>query len=256
MSDTTAYGPTPVVTAQDQLAPVLTLKEYHTIDYANASGSDIVLGGVVVVNGMPMVAVEGIPNGKSGTLTFLMGGNGLKDNSVWAIGEPVYWNPTGSSLAGTAGAGCLTSVAGGAYFAGFAAVAALTGDTRVQFQLRPVTTATAISIVNQMTNAIADPGNVAHAIPVTNGGYVDIVTAGAETRTLAAPSFKGQMLLISFKTDGGDCVITCATTINQTGNNTITLNDAGDAVLLVAKTNGANIRWSVVVNDGAALATA
>jgi len=32
-------------------------------------------------------------------------------------------------------------------------------------------------------------------------------------------------------------------------------NDAGDAVLLVAKTNGANIRWSVVSNDGAALST-
>jgi hypothetical protein len=57
------------------------------------------------------------------------------------------------------------------------------------------------------------------------------------------------------KTDGGDCVITCATTVNQTGNNTITLNDAGDAVLLVGKVNGANKRWSVVSNDGAALST-
>ena len=56
------------------------------------------------------------------------------------------------------------------------------------------------------------------------------------------------------KTDGGDCVITCATTVNQAGNTTITLNDAGDAVLLVGKVNGANKRWSVVSNDGAALA--
>jgi hypothetical protein len=83
---------------------------------------------------------------------------------------------------------------------------------------------------------------------------VDIVTTGAQTRTLAAPTAVGQLLEISLKTDGGDCVITCATTINQTGNTTITLNDAGDAVLLMAKANGANIRWSVVSNDGAALA--
>jgi hypothetical protein len=84
---------------------------------------------------------------------------------------------------------------------------------------------------------------------------VDIVTTAAQTRTLAAPTYAGQMLLVSMKTDGGDCVITCATTVNQTGNNTITFNDAGDSVLLVAKTNGANIRWSVVSNDGAALTT-
>ncbi|MCX5683756.1 MAG: hypothetical protein NT049_08735, partial [Planctomycetota bacterium] len=64
-----------------------------------------------------------------------------------------------------------------------------------------------------------------------------------------------QMLLVSLKTDGGNCVITCATTVNQTGNNTITLDDAGDAILLVAKANGTNKRWSVVSNDGAALST-
>ena len=108
--------------------------------------------------------------------------------------------------------------------------------------------------VSPITNGIADPGN-AGAIPVTASGYVDIVTAAAETRTIAAPTFKGQQLLLSMKTDGGDCTITVATTVNQTGNNTIKLDDAGDAVLLVAKTNGANIRWSVAMNDGAALST-
>ena len=107
---------------------------------------------------------------------------------------------------------------------------------------------------NPKTANIADPGN-AGAIPVTASGHVDIVTAAAETRTLAAPSFVGQELILSMKTDGGDCVITVATTINQTGNNTITLNDAGDAVLLVAKASGTNKRWSVAYNDGASLST-
>lgn len=102
--------------------------------------------------------------------------------------------------------------------------------------------------------AITDPGN-AGAIAVTKSGYCPLVSAGAETRTLAAPSFIGQRILLYLKTDGGDCVVTVATGINQTGNNTITFNDAGDTVELVAKENGANKRWTLVVNDGAALST-
>ena len=81
------------------------------------------------------------------------------------------------------------------------------------------------------------------------------MTTAAQTRTLAAPTYVGQQLLLSMKTDGGNCVITCATTVNQTGNNTITMDDAGDAILLVAKANGANKRWSVVSNDGCTLST-
>jgi hypothetical protein len=81
------------------------------------------------------------------------------------------------------------------------------------------------------------------------------VTGGAETNTLAAPSFVGQELLLCMKTDGGDRVVTCATGVNQTGNNTITFNDAGDSIRLNAIQNGANIRWRVVYNDGCTLST-
>ena len=105
-----------------------------------------------------------------------------------------------------------------------------------------------------MSNALDDPGN-AGAIPVTESGHCSIATAGAEPRTLAAPSYAGQMLSLAMKTDGGDCVITCATGVNQTGNNTVTLNDAGDSILLVAIESGANKRWRVVANDGCTLST-
>ena len=105
---------------------------------------------------------------------------------------------------------------------------------------------------NPKTTNIADPGN-AGAISVTASGHVDIVTAAAETRTIAAPSFTGQELLVSMKTDGGNDVITVATSIDQSAHTTITLNDAGDSVLLIAKINGANKRWSVVFNDGCTL---
>ena len=101
---------------------------------------------------------------------------------------------------------------------------------------------------------VDDPGD-AGAISVERNGVVALVSAGAETRTLAAPSFVGQSLQLNFKTDGGDCVITCATAVNQTGNNTLTFADAGDHLLLQAGQSGANFRWRVVANDGVALST-
>ena len=102
--------------------------------------------------------------------------------------------------------------------------------------------------------AIADPGD-AGAIPVTRSGQVAITTAGVETRTLAIPTLEGQRLTISMDVDGGDAVITVAAAFNQTGNNTITLNDAGDTVELVGVQVGGALVWRNVFNDGATLTT-
>lgn len=106
-----------------------------------------------------------------------------------------------------------------------------------------------------VANEIDDPGDEG-AIPVTASGTVNLVTEAAETRTLAAPSFPGQELVIGFQTDGGDCVLTVATGVNQTGNDTATFADAGDILRLVAIRVGEDLRWRVAANDGVALATA
>lgn len=102
--------------------------------------------------------------------------------------------------------------------------------------------------------AITDPG-ASGAIPVTKSGTVAITTTGAETRTIAIPGLAGIEIGISMDVDGGDCVITAATAINQTGNNTITLNDAGDTIVLKAVKKAGALVWRVVVNDGATLST-
>lgn len=107
--------------------------------------------------------------------------------------------------------------------------------------------------IAQGTN-LTDPGD-AGAIPVTKSGSVPIVTAAAETRTLAIPTAIGQTLTIFFKTDGGDCVVTVASAINAAGNNTITLNDANDSITLIGVHNGTALAWRVLVNDGASLST-
>ncbi|MFQ5592337.1 MAG: hypothetical protein ACE5HE_14340 [Phycisphaerae bacterium] len=102
--------------------------------------------------------------------------------------------------------------------------------------------------------AITDPGDTG-AIPITVSGYCPLVTAGAETRTLAAPTYIGQRLLLYMKTDGGNCTVTCATTVNETGNNTLTFDNTGEAIELVAVEEGANIRWRAGLNDGVGLTT-
>ena len=55
------------------------------------------------------------------------------------------------------------------------------------------------------------------------------------------------------KTDGGDCVITVADPHIDGTNNTITLNDAGDTVRLVAGVSGAGFVWRLSFNVGAVL---
>lgn len=103
---------------------------------------------------------------------------------------------------------------------------------------------------------IADPGD-AGAIPVTRSGNVALTTgASGETRTLADPGSVGLNLDISLDVDGGgDAVVTAATAVNQTGNNTITLNDAGDTISLRSVQVGGSPVWRVVENDGATLTT-
>ncbi|HYE91767.1 MAG TPA: hypothetical protein VEA38_12135 [Terriglobales bacterium] len=101
---------------------------------------------------------------------------------------------------------------------------------------------------------ITDPGN-AGAIPVTHSGVCSLTSAGAETRTLAAPTFDGQIITLACDVDGGDNVVTAAAAFNQAGNNTITFNDAGDCVTLIARRQAGALKWSLLVNDGASLST-
>jgi len=104
--------------------------------------------------------------------------------------------------------------------------------------------------------AISDPGD-AGAIPVTRSGNCALTSgADAETRTIAIPTLVGQRISISLDVDGGgDVVVTTASTINQTGNNTITMGDAGDTVILEGVQVAAALVWKIVLNDGCALST-
>jgi len=94
----------------------------------------------------------------------------------------------------------------------------------------------------------------ATAISVVSSGVLPITQAGAETNTLAIPSFLGQKLTIFVDTDtSGARVITSSHRINQAANTIITLTEVGDFIKLEAITIAGVLRWQVVANDGAVL---
>lgn len=96
---------------------------------------------------------------------------------------------------------------------------------------------------------IPDPGN-AGTIDVSRGGMCEISTTGAETRTLPDPTFRGQQLDIVMVLDGGDCVITASSPVNQTGHTTITLSAIGGFIRLVGKYNATDgWEWQEVFED-------
>lgn len=220
--------------------PVDSSLNLRTLNYTHNAA--LSAGDVIVVNSSVLVAVNDTDADVENV--FIYQGKVTMPKTaplVISVLDAVYYSGT-----------AVNKTSGGNTACGYCVEAAASADTTVTIMLMPNVAVLDLSQSSQ--NSITDPGN-AGAIPVTASGVCELVTAGAETRTLAAPSFLGQTLELCFKTDGGDCVITCATTVNQTGNNTITLNDAGDAVTMIAKRNGANLRWSVLANDGASLTT-
>ena len=118
-----------------------------------------------------------------------------------------------------------------------------------------VTAANIPSVLADAQWMMADPGN-GGALPNYRSGTIPLVTTGAETRTLAAPVTEGQFIALYFKTDAGDCVVTVATGLNTTGNNTITFNDAGELIVLFAVQIGADLRWRTIYgSEGPGLST-
>lgn len=139
---------------------------------------------------------------------------------------------------------------------------ALSADARnslsialTDFKLRGPEVADAIDFaLKYIPTAVADPGT-GKALPVDRSANIAITTAAAETNTLAIPTFLGQRLILSCDVHAvGDRVITSAQRINTAGNTSITLNTAGDVLVMEAVQIAGVLRWQVIVNDGCTLA--
>ena len=102
---------------------------------------------------------------------------------------------------------------------------------------------------------IPDPGS-AGTIDTSHSGYCELTSAAAETRTLADPVYRGQVIDLVFISDLGDITMTASSPVNQTGNNTLTFSDIGEHIRLVGFYNATDgWEWRVIANDGVVLST-
>lgn len=111
-----------------------------------------------------------------------------------------------------------------------------------------------LELVKYEPVALADPGTGV-AIGVTRSATVLFtIGAGAETNTLAIPTFLGQRLILSTDVQGaGTRAVTSAQAFNQAGNTVMTFAQVRDFITLVAIKVGGAFRWQVSANDGVAL---
>lgn len=220
---------------------------------AHTASADIAAGEVVITNLLFQFATQDILDTKLGTLRTAGGPpvvRAVKVTGAISVGNSVYWDEDGDPLNGVAGTGAATTTATANIFMGRCIAAAGGTENTVDVELT-------IGVVtgNNLQNEIGDPGDAA-AIPVVATGHCPLVSGGAETRTIAAPSFVGQQLLVYLQSDGGDVTVTCTTTVNETGNDTILFDDEGESLLMTAVEEGATLRWRLATVDGATLSTA
>lgn len=101
------------------------------------------------------------------------------------------------------------------------------------------------------SKGMADPGN-AGTIRVSEDLQIcEMVSAAAETRTLANPTKPGVRFVLRLLTDGGDVTVSAANGLNVTGNTVATFADASDLLSLVSVTHTSGYRWEIEVNVGA-----
>ena len=97
---------------------------------------------------------------------------------------------------------------------------------------------------------MTDPGNAGTITVDRWGAVVPIVTAGAETRTLAQPTKAGLSCLLEIDTYVGACTLTVTGGYNQAATTSITMGTAGDWVLFKSVKVGTSYLWRVVAQEG------
>lgn len=232
------------------------IKEVKTLLYAH--NADVDAGEVIVVNNMVLIALSAALANVVAVYAFsCRAAFPLSGSEALASAVPVYWDESGEVI---------TATAAGNTFAGTSIEAAAEAVEEAVVDLFPgipaVLASGAVGLVNLgdpvlrlLPLTVADPGD-AGAIPVAASGVCALETLGAETRTLAAPTFEGQRLTVCFDVDGGDCVLTATPAIDQTGNNTVTFANEGEFLELVAVYKDGALVWRIAGSDiAAALAT-
>lgn len=91
-----------------------------------------------------------------------------------------------------------------------------------------------------------DPGNAGTITPDRGLGIVNLVSAAAETRTLARPTREGTIYTLAMHTDGGNVTVTVTGGYNEAGTTSYVFTDAGQFATFVAINVGGTLAWRKV----------
>lgn len=83
---------------------------------------------------------------------------------------------------------------------------------------------------------------------------VQLVSLAAETRTLARPKKLGAIMMLNFKTNGGNITLTVTGGYNLTADTVYVFTTAGQALFLQAQYDGTNYFWRAVGSNPQSLA--
>lgn len=96
----------------------------------------------------------------------------------------------------------------------------------------------------------SDPGASGTITVDRSPHVVGLVSAGAETRTLARPTQAGKTCFLYMRTDGGDITLTVTGGYNEDGDTTFTFSDPGQFLMLVSTYFGSAYVWRKVSDYG------
>lgn len=90
---------------------------------------------------------------------------------------------------------------------------------------------------------IADPGNAGSIVADRSLSICNLVSAGAETRTLRRPTMQGDRITLHVQTYVGDITLTVTGGYNTDGDTTFTFSAAGQFLDLISFYDGTNYFW-------------
>ena len=107
-----------------------------------------------------------------------------------------------------------------------------------------------LNTIKDAGHSLADPGSGGTIRTNEDLKICELVTAGAEPRTLANPTKAGNRFTLRMKTDGGDCTVTASNGFNVAGNTQAVFADVGDQLELISVSHTTGFRWEILVNTG------
>lgn len=97
----------------------------------------------------------------------------------------------------------------------------------------------------RLPKSMTDPGD-GGSIRVTEDLQIcEMVSAGAETRTLLAPTKPGLRFVLRLMTDGGDVLVTAENGFNVDGDTVARFADASDILSLISVSHTTGYRWEL-----------